>query len=523
LVAKLWTAAVSSGQTVLTQEREHARPPRGPFWYRAYLDILLLIPTIYGYQQLTDRGTLGALVQDRPEDLYQDPLLIIVPALFVIVAAFITMRIFPWIMRLLDALAHLTPWLTPHLALRQLGRYSQNYINPMLLVIVSLALGVYSLSMAASLDQWLLDRLYYRSGADLTFEPYSEVEALSQTPTSGADWVPPIDEFRALPGVADAARVGDYEAHVTLAAGDGRRIEGRFLAVDRVDFSRTAWFRSDLAREPLGALMNRLAAQEDGVLVSQHFLSENQLAINDKITIWVLTNFGASVETQFTVVGVYEHFPTVYEDRETIIGNMEHLFSYFGMTMPHRIWLKLQPGSDGEQVLDEVLTTGIDTLRENDTQEIIVNEQARMERVGVFGTLSVGFMAAAFMAALGLLTYSYSSLHERLFIFSVLRAIGLKRPQIIGQIALEYMILIAYGAVAGVAAGSIAANLFVPLFRVTGEQGAPLPTLLPIIAQDQIWPLALVFATVMIGLELIVISGAIYQRLANALRLGHQG
>jgi ABC-type antimicrobial peptide transport system permease subunit len=269
--------------------------------------------------------------------------------------------------------------------------------------------------------------------------------------------------------------------------------------------------------------MNRLAAQEDGVLVSQRFLSENQLAINDKITIWVLTNFGASVETQFTVVGVYEHFPTVYEDQETIIGNMEHLFSYFGMTMPHRIWLKLQPDASGTAVLDEVLTTGIDTLRENDTQEIILNEQARMERVGVFGTLSVGFLAAAFMAALGLLTYSYSSLHERLFIFSVLRAIGLKRPQIIGQISLEYIILIAYGAIAGVAAGSIAANLFVPLFRVTGEQGMPLPTLLPIIAQDQIWPLALAFAAVMIGLELIVISGAIYQRLAGALRLGHQG
>lgn len=523
LIAKLWTAALTSRETVLTQEREHARPPRGPFWYRAYLDLLLLIPMIYGYQQLLNQGSLEALVTERPEELYQDPLLIIVPALFIIVAALLAMRLFPPIMRLLDWCAHLTPWLTPHLALRQLGRYSQNYINPMLLVIVSLALGVYTLSMAASLDQWLVDRLYYRVGADLTFEPYSEVEAMSETPQPGAEWVPPIDEFRALPGVADATRVGDYEALITLAAGSGEKLKSRFLAVDRADFADVAWFRSDLARESLGALMNRLAPQDDGVLVSQQFLTANQLSIGDKLTIWVLTDFGASVTAQFTVVGVYEHFPTVYADQPAVVGNLEHLFSYFGMTMPHRIWLRLQPDAQGEAVLEEVLTTGISTLNEQDTRQIIADEQAKMERVGVFGTLSVGFMAAAFMAALGLLTYSYSSLHERLFVFSVLRSIGLKRPQIISQIALEYLILIAYGALAGVAVGTVAANLFVPLFRVTGDATALLPALLPIIAQEEIWPLAALFAMTMIVLELIVISAAIYQRLASALRLGHQG
>jgi len=121
------------------------------------------------------------------------------------------------------------------------------------------------------------------------------------------------------------------------------------------------------------------------------------------------------------------------------------------------------------------------------------------------------------------LTYSYASLHERLYLFSVLRAIGLKRPQVIGQVALEYALLIAYGAAAGVASGAMAAVLFAPLFRVTGEKGNPLPPLIPIVAQDQIIPLAVAFGAVIIGLELIIIAGALFQRLSNALRLGHQG
>lgn len=522
LLAKLWTALLSSRETVLMQEREHARPPRGPFWYRAYLDLILLIPTFYGYRQLLNRGSLGQLVREHPEDLYQDPLLIIVPALFVVMAALLAMRLFPWVMRLLDWLAKPIPWLAPHLALRQLGRYSQNYINPLLLVIVALALGVYTLSMATSLDQWLLDRLYYRIGADLTFSPFSESVAMADPPVVGADWVPPPDEFRQLPGVVDVARVGDYEAYFTVATGNGDKIKGRFIGVDRVDFSRVAWFRNDLARESLGALMNRLAAQDDGILVDQLFLTEHHLNIGDKMRIHVLTDFGVSLESDFTVVGVYEHFPTVYEDKITVVGNLEYLFSFFGLTMPHRLWMRLEPGTIGKTVLTkEVPTTGIGAISEDDTRQMIRDEQAKMERVGVFGTLSVGFVASAFMAALGLLTYGYASLHERMYLFSVMRAIGMKRPEILSQVALEYLFLTAYGAIAGVIGGSTAASLFVPLFRVTGEKGIPQPPLLPIIAQEQIWPLVIIFVVVMIVLELIVISGAIYQRLSRALRLGH--
>ncbi|MCB0104917.1 MAG: ABC transporter permease, partial [Caldilineaceae bacterium] len=522
LVAKLWTAAATSGETVLTQQREHARPPRGPFWYRAYLDFLLLIPAYYGYQQLMQRGSLGALVQDRPEELYQDPLLIVVPALFVVVMAFLAMRLFPWVMRFLDWLAHRMPWLTPHLALRQLGRYSQNYINPMLLVIVSLALGVYTLSMAASLDRWLVDRIYYSVGADLAFTPYLESEATAETPAVGADWVPPTTEFAELPGAVAATRVGDYRAEIDLTGNASGRIRGRFLGVDRVAFSQVAWFRGDLARESLGGLMNRLAVVDNGILVAQEFLTENQLNIGDQLFIHVITDFGASVNENFTIVGTYEYFPTVYPDQPAVVGNLEYLFSFFGVTMPHRIWVDLAPGADGKAFFAAVPSLGIDSRDRADAAATIVEEQAKMERVGVFGTLSVGFIAGTFMAALGLLTYSYASMNERMYLFSVMRSIGLNRNQVVGQVALEYTILTAYGATAGVIAGSTAATMFVPLFRITGDLGTALPPLLPILARAEIFPMAILFAAVMIVLEMIVITSALFQKLFSALRLGHQ-
>jgi hypothetical protein len=99
----------------------------------------------------------------------------------------------------------------------------------------------------------------------------------------------------------------------------------------------------------------------------------------------------------------------------------------------------------------------------------------------------------------------------------------MRKSQIIGQVFMEYGILTTYGAVAGVLIGSWAANYFVPLFRVTGEAGIPRPPLLPIIAQDQIIVLAVVFAGLMVILELVIIALALRRRLFAMLRMGYQG
>ncbi len=521
LVSRLWPAAAAARQSVVEQEREHTRPIRSPFWHRYYLDAMLILPTAYAYQQLLDKGTLAMLVQDRPEDLYRDPLLILVPALFILTATLISMRIFPVVMWLMDRLASATPWIVPHLALRQLGRQSQSYVNPMLLVITSLALGIYTLSMAASLDQWLIDRMYYRVGADVAFEP-----ALPQRdngpaePAAGAEWIPLPGEFLDLPGVQAVTRVGDYRAEIRV--GTGNSIRGRFLAIDRLDFPRVAWFRDDLADEPLGGLMNRLAAAPENILVSEQFLRENHLQIGDRLTIGVRLDDLTKVSSTFIVAGTYRYFPTVYEDQITVIGNLEHLFSFFGATFPHQIWLRVAEGTDGKTLLAAVPKKGVEAVRQRDARALIAEEQARMERVGVFGTLSVGFLAAAIMAAMGLLLYSYASLRERLYRFAVLRAVGLLRRQIVGQVILEYSTLTAYGAVAAVVIGSLASQLFIPFFRITSERGVPLPPLLPVIAQDRIVPLAVAFASAMVLMELAVVAVALYRRLFEVVRMGDQ-
>jgi len=71
--------------------------------------------------------------------------------------------------------------------------------------------------------------------------------------------------------------------------------------------------------------------------------------------------------------------------------------------------------------------------------------------------------------------------------------------------------------------GSYAAQLFVPLFRVGSGPNAPLPPLLPVIAGNEILPMVLGFAGLMIVLELVVLSSALYRRIFVALRMGYTG
>jgi putative ABC transport system permease protein len=294
------------------------------------------------------------------------------------------------------------------------------------------------------------------------------------------------------------------------------------LAIDRLDFPSTAWFRRDFAAESVGGLMNRLALASDGILVSERFYDENALQIGDQLYMRVGVNNQLSIGSWFTVVGTYQYFPTVYEEEDiAVIGNMEHLNTIIGVSVPHNIWLRIQEDADGKAVLDAVpRTTGVvaSPLRQMNARAMIEEEKAKTERVGVFGTLSVGFAAAVVMAAIGLLIYSYASLQERLYRFAVVRAMGLKRRQVVGQVVLEYTFLIAFSAAAAAFIGIAAAEIFVPFFRVTGEEGVPLPPLLPIVAETDIRQLILLFGVVMILLELVVIARALSWRYFSALR-----
>jgi len=320
-----------------------------------------------------------------------------------------------------------------------------------------------------------------------------------------------------MPGVETGTRVGDYRLRATLNG--TRPVNGRLLGIDRVAFPSVAWFRRDFASEPLGGLMNLLASRTDAILLSEEALASTQLKIGDPLQGQVTMGGSGGYQPRFTIVGTYKYFPTVFPDQPVAITNLDYLFSLTGGPTEHQIWLKLKDGAPVTSTLKAMSDMGVAPAGLQDAGALIGEEKSKTERVGVFGTLSVGFLAASAMALAGLLINTYASLNERLHSFAVLHAIGLQRRQILGQVFIEYITITAYGAAGGAVIGTIAAYLFSPFFRIAGIKNAPLPPLLPVVPENQIVQLAVTFALVMIGLELLVITAALVSRLPRLLTL----
>ena len=512
-IARLLPAVAAARTSIVEYETAYARPDKGPLWRRAYLDFLLIVPTVYAYQQLGQQEAFALLAQGNASELYSDPLLVLAPALVILTASLLIMRFFSPLMNLLDKLASLLPGTVFHLALRQLGRQGHSYLNPLLLVIICLGLGIYTHSLAASVDEWLVDRIKYQAGGDFRFQPITEGE-------SGGGWTPELSWFAKRFDAQRAIRVGSYGARIEGLSSSTRRQAKRMMGVDRAEFASVSWFRPDFADDSLGGLMNRLAAAPEAVLVSRAFLSEHLLRIGDRLDVWVILEPGISMRTDFLISGVYDYFPTVEQDEIVLIANLEYLHLIGGAIYAYEVWLRAPENDRGEEVRRELRIGGIETLRWHDVVGTLIEEKARLERVGVFGALTVGFLSAALMAVLAFLMHSYASLRERFYQFGVLRAIGALRRQLIIQLAVEYAVLVLYGTAAGAVIGVWVSVLFTPFFRSAADSKAILPPMLPVIAEGEITQLTIIFIAVMVLVIVAATAQATQRRIFEVMRVG---
>jgi len=510
----------------VTHERRRARAPSRPFWQRFYLDIALVGPVAYAYYRLRVEGTLVPQADVETGVSIQDPLLFLVPALFVLATSLLLARLFPLSMRIGDWLSALGRRPTPYLAFRQLARQSGQYTGALLLVVISLGLGGFAASMAGSLDNWLVDQVYYQIGSDVLIRQMLDPQYVEAglIPPDGP-WMLPVETYLSLPGVTAAARVGMYDASYHEQA--GRNIQAVFLGVDRLDLPQVLYFRPDFARQPLGGLMNQLATQANGVLVSEGFMQEHHLQVDDAIQLRVvLVDVGAneiSLSDRFTVVGSYRYFPTVYEKGNSdvvFVGNLEYLFQQAGGPEIHNIWLRTEPDADQRELARQVSDLGVRIKMWGDVRRAVSVEQARAERVGTLGTLTIGFLAAAAFSGIGLLIYNYASLQERLFRFTILRAVGLSLGQIVAQVVLEYVVLMAYGIVGGALVGASASQLFIPFFQAADQNVLRPPTMIPFVAWAEIARISGVFLIALVVAQTSVIGAALRRGVFQALRIG---
>jgi len=528
LLTTLLPALSAAGHTIVTHKQEQARELRRPFWQRYFLDLILLAPPLYGYYLLRQRGTISvSLGGGITSDPFQNPLLFLVPTLFIFVLGLLFIRIFPLLMTTLAWIADWLPGTSLILALRHLARSSRHYTGPLLLLILTLGLAAFTASMALTLDDHLVDRVYYEVGSDLHLAESGESTEAPQDPfapqpdapeeKAGPKWLfLPVDDHLLVEGVQAAARVGEYRAQSSL----GSREEGTFIGVDRLDFPHVAFFRRDFAPDSLGALMNLLALDSRALLVERGFLARNALNVGDPLRL-ELTMVGQRRTVEFVVAGVLDMFPTQYpEDGPFFVGNLDYAFQQMGDEYPYDVWLAVVGERPPEDIVADLRKIGFRIISYDDARQTILQEQTRPARQGLFGVLSVGFLAAAGLTVLGFLLYAVFSFRQRFIELGVLRAIGLSVAQMAAFLAGEQLALIVTGAAAGTGLGVWASRLFIPFLQVRGGPHPHTPPFVVQIAWADIFHIYAVFGAMFLFAVAAMLVLLIRMRVFEAIKLG---
>jgi putative ABC transport system permease protein len=548
LPAVVIPALSAAGRTIISYKIERARATRPPLWQRLYLDILLLIPAVYGYQQLRLSGMIGVPgVTVGTDDPFRNPLLLLAPALMVFAGTLVGMRFLPLLLRALAWIAGLLPGVALVTALRFLSRTPGAYGGPALLVALTLALATFTSSMALTLDRHSEERAYYRGAADVRLvypgaaitsaniagdreiapaETSLDLSGGTLGTTGEADTTPstaylfvPIEEYLLIPGVTGATRVAPGK--VDIIVGSARPISGIFYGVDRTTLAAVladAW-RPDYADESLGALMNRLADYPDAALVSGTFATQQGLRIGDRFTL-AMNDRGQTQNITFTVVGMLRYFPTLYDQGPPfVIGNLDYSFDSQGGLYPYEVWLSLAPDASLQAVAAAGIGYGLRMIRST-PQTLLDLDLRRPERQGLFGLLSVGFLATTVVTVIGFVAYTLLSFQRRLVELGVLRAIGLSTRQLSLLLVFEQTLIVGFGAAPGTLVGILTSWLFIPFLQVrTGVY----PETPPFVVQIDWERIALVYGISggLLAATIVVIVLLLHRmRIFEAVKLG---
>jgi putative ABC transport system permease protein len=396
-----------------------------------------------------------------------------------------------WLLSWLSARFNSLPIL---LALRNLARSSHAYAGLLLLLILTTSLGTFTASMTRTLDENLVARIFYRVGADVVLTEgvgVATLEGQGEAGQTAADaselptiWINlPVDDHRRAPGVEAVTRMGKFG----VSTQQGNQLtNGVLYGIDRTGFPGAAYFRQDFAAQSLGSLMNALAMEFSGVIISQSFLDEAHLAVGDTIGLRGLIPT-SNQAINFTIVGGVSLFPTVYpQDGPVFIANLDYIFTELGQELPYKVWLGVDDATSMASLTAALDELGYKVLAVEEANALVSAAQKQPTRVGVFGFLSVGLITTTALSMLTLVTYAVLSYRQRFIQLGILRAIGLAPRQLAVSLGSEQVIITLLAVAAGVQLGLLASHLFIPFLQIGYSEGDLVPPFVVAIAWDDV-------------------------------------
>ena len=387
IIVPVWSAA---RQSIVSYKQEVSRKHRKPLWQVIPVDLILLVFAGWGYYTLRKQAEAGMVDQT----IILNPSLFLIPAILMLGVGLLTLRIFPWIIRLLDRFTSSWSGIAWNMTLKQLHRSPEQYNPQILLIILTLALGIYSSSTARTMDRNFTDRLSYQMGAEVV---------ISET---WVETIPP-EVLLAAPGEKVEAQEPRFEPPLrrTSLGGERRLLESRSSTGpqapgDLLTSLPRSRHREDLLDHHINSYLNLLISRPGGVLVEASALERAQLKPGDMISVQLR---GVADPLQFQILAPVKYWPTLYPDEGPfVIADIDYVRSVLPIE-PYDVWLKLTPDASLTQIVDELRNEGVYVSSVKDLRNMLIEGIRR--RGWLYGMLSTGFLVAALITVMGFLLY----------------------------------------------------------------------------------------------------------------------
>ena len=525
VLAAVAPVIASSRFSVVTLRQVQARGMRRSFWHRYFLDLVLLGLAFYGYSAL--RWQQVRLATEATVDA--DPILFLVPVAFFIGAGLVALRLYPFAMAGLGWLSNRFRGIVLQLTFRRLSRSSGQYVSLLVLLILTVAMGIYNGSAARTLLVNFEDRVRYMNGAELVireaWESPEEQQAAGMAgavqptsydqPRAPAAAEPPFFKRLDIEGVEAAARVLVRRAEARNASLHAGSVT--MMAIVPHEFAPVAWARPDLFNPHFYDYLTQLSNHRQGALVSAELKRRGNLEPGDPIVI----NYN-NQRIDAYVVGTVPYWPSLNpKHRPFVVMNLDHVQEFIALE-PYDSWYDITGPEMIPHIVQRLTTIGVWEWKRLDTEQILRDLHREPYRRGFFGILTIGFLAAAAVAVLAFVVYTIYSTRQRLIQFGALRANGLSLMQTLGVVGLEQLLTVGIGLVIGVAGGNAATTLFLPFLRDRASEVQPVPPFLIVTDLDDLTRMvAIVGAAFVFGVAALALF-LVRARLASALRLGEE-
>ena len=294
-----------------------------------------------------------------------------------------------------------------------------------------------------------------------------------------------VQSIREISGVQQV-----FGQAIDLSKIDG--VDGAVGAIDDIDAAAT------MLR--LEATQGTLQVGEGEIILDDRTATDLGLSVGDTVRI----QLARTPEEAMRVVGIYTATPVA----SGILVSQEDALEGFAAPAPITAYVKLSPGANEQAVLDQVRTAIAASPEVNvvTMDQYVASSTQIFDIILTFVQLLLGL--AMFIAVLGVINTLALSMIERTREVGLLRAVGMRRGQIMSMVTVESVVICVFGALLGIAVGT---GLGVAAFRAFRDEG--LTTLaFP-------WPLMIVYviAAVIVGVVAAFIPALMAAR-QNVLR-----